>query len=534
MSTPSGSTAVDPGRGHTPWRDFSRLLGENRNEYVAVTITSCAIGAFEGLIHPLLIKAILDEASLKGDFSRLMYLILGYLALGVSLNVGAYVTSLWQQRLDNRIVRRVSEELLRVFYSERYEDFLRNGVGYYISRIRSDVKDGLVPMLALVRGVAVKISMLVALVIALLYISWKAFAVLAAIIPVATIVSLVVGKRISALTSTEREKEAQVLVILASAVGSLKMVGAFGLTSKTLSSFDRGMHGLLDAGYSRFKVVRTLQGASDLTMVLSDVCSIFVGALFVFQKKMTFGSFIAFMNAFWRAATTLIAIFKNWAELKSYGATVHRVSGFLELRKSSEFKYSESVIADRLSFSFGQTSVLRNVSTVIDRGRRVLVTGDNGSGKTTLANILARHLLPTAGSLSLPARISSSTLPLAFPPLAIKDLGVDAELLKTLAVFSSEILEAYPDQLSAGQQQKVALAMALSKKADLYVLDEPLANLDAGIQRIAMDMIMTITKGKILIMIMHGGSEYRNLFDTTLALESESAGTMDENAVQQA
>ena len=68
MSTPSGSTAVDPGRGHTPWRDFSRLLGENRNEYVAVTITSCAIGAFEGLIHPLLIKAILDEASLRGDF----------------------------------------------------------------------------------------------------------------------------------------------------------------------------------------------------------------------------------------------------------------------------------------------------------------------------------------------------------------------------------------------------------------------------------------------------------------------------------
>jgi len=80
----------------------------------------------------------------------------------------------------------------------------------------------------------------------------------------------------------------------------------------------------------------------------------------------------------------------------------------------------------------------------------------------------------------------------------------------------------------------LALPRALRKRPFLYVWAEPLANLDAGIQRIAMDMIMTITKGKILIMIMHGGIEYRNLFDTTLALESESAGTMDENAVQQA
>ncbi|KRG50831.1 ABC transporter [Stenotrophomonas africana] len=499
-----------------------------------MTIIAATVGAVEGLIHPLLIKAILDEASLRGDFSRLMHLVIGYLALGVSLNVAAYVTSLWQQRLDNRIVRRVSEDLLSAFYSERYEDFLRNGVGYYVSRIRSDVKDGLLPMLALVRGVAVKISMFVALVTALLYISWQAFAVLAALIPVATIVSLIVGKRVRALTSTEREKEAEVLGVLTRAIGSLKMVGTFGLAGKTLSSFDRSIHGLLDTSYNRFKVVRTLQGASDLTMVLSDVCSIFVGALFVFQKKMTFGSFIAFMNAFWRAATTLIAIFKHWAELQSYGTTVHRVSTFLQLRGATEFHISESVVLDRVSFRFGQTSVLQDVSTVIDRGQRVLISGDNGSGKTTLANILARHLQPTSGIISLPSRISSSTLPLAFPPLAVKDLGIDIELLKKLAVSSSEVLEAYPEQLSAGQQQKVALAMVLSRAADLYVLDEPLANLDVGIQRAAMEMIMTITKGKTLVMIMHGGIEYRAFFDRTLDLGSASASTVEDAALQQA
>ncbi|WP_421567818.1 ABC transporter transmembrane domain-containing protein [Stenotrophomonas sp. PD6] len=485
-----------------------------------MTIVAAVVGAAEGLIHPLLIKAILDEASLHGDFGRLMHLVLGYLVLGLSLNAGAYVTSLWQQRLDNRIVRRVSEDLLRAFYGERYGDFLRNGVGHYVSRIRSDVKDGLVPMLALVRGVAVKVSMFAALVTALLYISWQAFAVLSAIIPVATVVSLVVGKRIRGLTSTEREKEADVLGILTKAVGSLKMVGTFGLAGKTLKAVDSGMHGLLDIGYRRFKVVRTLQGASDLTMVLSDVCSILVGALFVLQKKMTFGSFMAFMNAFWRAATTLIAIFKHWAELQSYGATVHRISEFLRSRELAEFSTSDSVLVENLCFSYGETRVLHDVSITIAPGRRILITGDNGSGKSTLANILARHLQPTEGRVLLPARVSSSTLPVAFPPLAVKDLGVDIRLMKTLSVGSPEILDVYPDELSAGQQQKVALAMALSKDADLYVLDEPLANLDTGAQKVAMEQIMAITKDRTLVMIMHGGLEYRDLFDGMHDLES--------------
>lgn len=519
-STSGTGAAADPRRGRAEWRDFSRLLGENRREYVAVTIIAAAVGAAEGLLHPLLIKAILDEASSHGDFARLIYLVLGYLALGVSLNAGAYVTSLWQQRLDNRIVRRVSEELLHAFYSERYDDFLRNGVGHYVSRIRSDVKDGLVPMLALVRGMVVKAAMFASLVSALLYMSWQAFAVLAAIIPIATVVSLVVGKRIRALTSTEREKEAEVLGLLTKAIASLKMVGTFGLAGRTLKSFDTGMHDLLDTGYRRFKVVRTLQGASDLTMVISDVCSIFVGALFVFQKKMTFGSFIAFMNAFWRAATTLITIFKHWAELLSYGATVHRISELLRVREPLEIHSSESVIVDDVCFSYGQTRVLRNVSIAINPGQRILITGNNGSGKTTLANILARHLQPTEGRVSLPTQVSSSTLPLAFPPLAVRELGADIGLLKTLAVCSPEILEADPDQLSAGQQQKVALAMALSKKADLYVLDEPLANLDAGAQMAAMEKIMAITKGSTLVMIMHGGLEYRGLFNAVHNLES--------------
>lgn len=65
--------------------------------------------------------------------------------------------------------------------------------------------------------------------------------------------------------------------------------------------------------------------------------------------------------------------------------------------------------------------------------------------------------------------------------------------------------------------------MALGKTADLYVLDEPLANLDVGAEAAAMEKIMQVTKGRTLVMIMHGGLEYRNLFDEVRDLELPAA-----------
>jgi ATP-binding cassette subfamily B protein len=178
-------------------------------------------------------------------------------------------------------------------------------------------------------------------------------------------------------------------------------------------------------------------------MVLSDVHSIFVGALVVLQRKMKDGSSIAFMNSFWRAVTTLIAVFKHWAELQSHGATVHRITQFLHGHETSHFDVCNAAIAMNVGFAYEGADVLRDVSVAWRPGRRVLITGDNESGKTTFANILARCLYPTQGRVSLPSRISAATLPLAFPPLKVGQLGVEQRLLQSFSLDCPEIRTAY-------------------------------------------------------------------------------------------
>ena len=95
----------------------------------------------------------------------------------------------------------------------------------------------------------------------------------------------------------------------------------------------------------------------------------------------------------------------------------------------------------------------------------------------------------------------------------MRDLGADPVLLARLGMDGDGIADSLPETLSAGQQQKIALAMVLGEDADLYILDEPVANLDTASREIAMDAIFARSHGRMLVMIMHGAEAYRARFD---------------------
>jgi ATP-binding cassette subfamily B protein len=102
----------------------------------------------------------------------------------------------------------------------------------------------------------------------------------------------------------------------------------------------------------------------------------------------------------------------------------------------------------------------------------------------------------------------------------VKDLVDDAGLLAAFSLRDQAVLEAFADELSAGQQQKLALSLALSKDADLYIIDEPLANLDPESRDTAINLILERTREKNLILVMHGAEEYHKHFDRVIRMEA--------------
>ncbi len=164
--------------------------------------------------------------------------------------------------------------------------------------------------------------------------------------------------------------------------------------------------------------------------------------------------------------------------------------------------------------SFGDKSVLNNLSVEFANGSRVCIMGASGSGKTTLLNIILGLIKPDGGEIvDAPNQISAVFQEdrLCEPYSAVanvlavtgKEVAEDkiVSLLRELGLEGSEYLPV--STLSGGMRRRVALARALLAKGDMLILDEPFKGLDEETRRVVIDVINRYTKGKTLIVSTH-------------------------------
>ncbi len=162
-------------------------------------------------------------------------------------------------------------------------------------------------------------------------------------------------------------------------------------------------------------------------------------------------------------------------------------------------KYEDKTVIDGLSYKFTDGTV-------------TAITGASGSGKTTLLYLLSGLNKAQKGTVyndhqKIAAVFQENRL---FPWLSAIDnitiTGADVcrakELLKFL--FPNETVDGkYPDELSGGMKQRIAIARALAYEPDLLLLDEPFKGLDKETKTLVANIVFEATKGKTCILITH-------------------------------
>ena len=201
--------------------------------------------------------------------------------------------------------------------------------------------------------------------------------------------------------------------------------------------------------------------------------------------------------------------------------------------------------------TFGNKKVLENINLTISKGKIIGLLGKNGTGKSTLIKLINDLLTATSGKILINGKevgVDSKKIISYLPERTYldKSMTVDKtieyfedfyedfdsakarQLLKDLELDTTQKLS----KMSKGMKEKVQLVLVISRKAELYILDEPLGGVDPATRDYILDIILTnIDKSSSVIISTHLISDVEKILDEVIFIDKGKIILQDSTSV---
>jgi subfamily B ATP-binding cassette protein MsbA len=476
------------------------------------------------------------------------------LVKGVAFFGQAYLMGTTSQRIIADLRGALFDHLLRLspsFYTRRHSGDLLSRLGNDVQAVEAAVSTAIASYLR--DGLTV-----VVMLVNCFLIDWKLSLVTFVAIPITILPVVRIAKRLKKVTVQSQATLGKISELVQETLSGIRVVQAYGMEPWESSRFrDENVRWLR---YMRRSV--TVRAFSSPLMEVMAAVGLGIAIWWVggniVSGALPAGKFFSFVTAILLLYTPVKALGRVGQVAMQGAAAGERIFEILDARsdvrddgKAVLPPFQDAIRYEKVSFTYGDRPVLREVSISVGKGEVVALVGSSGGGKTTLANLLPRFWDVTGGRITIDGTdIREATLQslrshialvtqetvlfntsvranIAYgrPEVALAEVERAARM-----AHAEDFIRALPQgydtvvgergvTLSGGQRQRIAIARAFLKDAPILLLDEATSALDAESEREvqrALETLMGIGEGgagaahRTTLVIAHRLSTIRN------------------------
>jgi subfamily B ATP-binding cassette protein MsbA len=556
--------------------------------WLVVVFAAMMVETLMSLAAPWPLKLILDDAlgnhrlpewlAWAHDFG------IGRHTMGVALFAGIVTVVIATlgavaSYIDNYYTESVGQWVANDLRVRIYEHLHRLSLAYYdqaqtgslMSTITNDVSTVQDFASSSTLSILVDLMTIVGMLGLMFWLDWDFALIAVGVTPLLLLFVMRFKKAVKEATRNVRKRQSDIVAVVQQGLGSVRVVQAFGRQDLETERMEEASHATVEAALAARRIKSLLSPVVTIVVALCTGFVLWRGTIVVMAGAMTIGAltvFLAYLSKF----------FKPVQDLAKMTNTIAQTS--IGLERIQKILAADDIIVERadavdpgtlrgevtfehVAFGYGtEAPVLRDVNFTIRAGQVVGIVGPTGGGKSTVVSLIPRFYDPTGGRVLIDgADIRGYTLAglrrqigfvlqetvlfrgtvrenIAYGrPDATGDQIVAAAKLANADEFIVRMPHGYDtmvgergDTLSGGQRQRIGIARALIRNTPIMILDEPTAALDTESERLVIEGLERLMKGRTVIMIAHRLSTIRDA-DKIIVLKGgvvAEEGTNDE------
>ncbi|HEY6372927.1 MAG TPA: ABC transporter ATP-binding protein [Candidatus Sulfotelmatobacter sp.] len=497
----------------------------------------------DNLLKPILAGGSKMQIAAAAAIAAVVIAVLGAVA---SYIANYYTTSVGQWVANDLRVRTYHHlQQLSLSYYDSHQ------TGTLLSTITSDVQtiQGFASSSTL--GILVDILTIIAMLFIMFWLSWDFTLIAVAVTPFMLLLVSRFKKVVKKATHEVRKEQSKIVSVVEAGLQSMRVVKAFGRQDLAEEELAEVSEATVAASLKARKVKALLSPIVAITVALCTAVVLWRGSALILAGAMTAGAltvFLSYLNKFFKPVQDLATMTNTIAQA---AVGVDRIRGILDAddiipehpdaREVS--KLSGEIEFEHVAFAYtADAPVLKDVSFKIKAGQLVGVVGPTGGGKSTIVSLIPRFYDPSSGVvkidgvdvreykfLSMRDQIGYVLQETILFEGTVRDniaygrKGVTEQQIMEAAKLANadEFIARMPhgydtmvgergETLSGGQRQRIGIARAVIRNNPILILDEPTAALDTESERLVIDALEKLMKGRTVITIAHRLSTIRD------------------------